>query len=104
VLEIELPWLDDAVRARQPKRLPVALARKYPGAPQTRASQYLFPASTTRQDPYGTGPVRHHVHPKTIQRAIQIAVRRAGIAKPASCHTFRHRYAKHLLEGGYDIG
>ena len=47
--------------------------------------------------------MRHHLHPSVVQRAVKIAVRRSGILKPASCHTFRHCFATHLLESGYDI-
>jgi len=47
--------------------------------------------------------VRAPVHPKTVQRVVQYAVARAGINKPAGCHTFRHCFATHLLESGYDI-
>jgi site-specific recombinase XerD len=46
---------------------------------------------------------RHHLHESGIQRAVKDAVRRAGVAKPASCHTFRHSFATHLLEDRYDI-
>lgn len=83
--------------------LPFALARKYPQAGTQWGWQYLFPAAESSRDPYSGAWVRHHVHEKIVQRAVQYAVVRAGLAQPASYHTLRHCFATHLLEDGYDI-
>jgi integron integrase len=83
--------------------LPSALARKYPNAATEWRWQWVFPANTLCNDAFTGRPVRHHQHEKSVQRAVQIAVRKAGILQPASCHTFRHCFATHLLENGYDI-
>ncbi len=83
--------------------LPAALVRKYPGAPTEWGWQYVFPSSSLCQDAYTGLPIRHHQHEKSVQRAVQLAVRKAGVLQPASCHTFRHCFATHLLESGYDI-
>ena len=83
--------------------LPDALARKYVNAGTEWGWQYVFPASKRSVDPSSGKMRRHHVNPSFLQRVVHEAIWRAGVAKPASCHTFRHSFATHLIEHGYDI-
>jgi len=83
--------------------LPDALARKYPNAATEWGWQYVFPSRLRSIDPRTGREGRHHINESAVQKAIKDAVRRAGIHKPASCHTLRHSFATHLLERGMDI-
>ncbi|MDP9205820.1 MAG: integron integrase [Gemmatimonadota bacterium] len=83
--------------------LPYALSRKYPKAGSEWPWQYVFPAARTYYHRPSGERRRHHLHVTSVQRAVHEAVRASGITKPATCHTFRHSFATHLLEDGYDI-
>lgn len=83
--------------------VPFALDRKYPSAPREWGWQYVFPADKYSTDPRSGAVRRHHAHESGLQRAVREAAHKAGLTKPVGCHTFRHSFATHLLEAGYDI-
>lgn len=83
--------------------LPYALERKYPSAGRSWPWQFVFGANMDVYLPELGRAVGWHLHEKSVQRAVQSALRRAGIEKPASCHTLRHSFATHLLQRGQDI-
>ena len=83
--------------------LPYAIQRKYPNAKFEWNWQYIFPATKISTDPISGVQRRHHLYDTVIQKAVKQAIRDAGITKHASCYTFKHSFAIHVLESGYDI-
>lgn len=83
--------------------LPYALTRKYPNAGKELGWQYLFPSTRIATDQRTGKTRRHHLHESGLQKMIKRAGKESGVTKRVHSHVFRHSFATHLLEAGYDI-
>lgn len=95
-------WREDLRERAFAVEVPGAMARKAPSAPRSWEWYWVFPAARTYARPDG-GRRRHHVHKTVVQRAVVAVGQAMRLGKRVTCHAFRHSFATHLLEAGYDI-